>query len=158
MVLHNTASKALITCNVVPEDTSHNCMVASIDADIIFLPSPIIHAEVTERVCPHRTCTGWILVPPAAAADDDEISGQEEEELGNSAERIEKLKSVLQESKMWEEGKNWRELMVDRCGFETSLQLLVVAVRWWMMRAVELAVGVLLPVVSVTVVVVGVEG
>lgn len=85
----------------------------------------MIVAEVTERVCPRSTRTGCILEPET---DNDDAVSEEEvcQASGNSAERIDKLKSAPEESNTLEDGKNWRWVILDTCGFDTSLRLLEV--------------------------------
>lgn len=124
MVVHKTGEVEFRVWITLPEGISHKFKLESKEEEMIFLPRSMIVAEVTERVCPRSTRTGCILEPET---DNDEVSEEEVcQASGNSAERIDKLKSAPEESNTLEDGKNWRWVILDTCGFDTSLRLLEV--------------------------------
>lgn len=121
--MHRTGEIEFSVWITFPEGTSHNLRLESREEDMMFLPKSMIVVEVTERVCPRNTRTGCTLIPKVDVSEevDDQVSG-------NSAERIDKLKSAPEESNTREEGKNCRWVILDTFGFAVSLRLLEVLI------------------------------
>jgi hypothetical protein len=106
----------------LPEGTSHKFKLESREEEMMFRPRSRIVVEVTERVCPRNMRTGWTLEPEG------DVSEAVDQVSGNSAERMDKLKSAPEESNTREDGKNCRWVMLDTWGFDTSLWLLEVLI------------------------------
>lgn len=125
MLVHKTGADAFRVCMTPPDGTSQSLRVVSHDEEMMFLPSPIMQADATDRVCARRTRTGCTLVP-SPEDDSDHVSG-------NSADRMERAKSAPHVRRTREDGKNLREVTLEACGFETSLRLVVLTC--WMLGA-----------------------
>jgi hypothetical protein len=94
------------------EGTSHSLRVESRDVERMFLPRAMMPVEDIMRVCPRRVRTGVIRVLGVMVSDGGRVD--------MSAGRMLREKSPPAERSTREEGKNWREVTVLRCGLEVT--------------------------------------